>query len=99
MEEYRTIYSFRTREEFLDYCRPYSVFTEQELEEYWLKKRYQHVLQFTYNIALKKRVTRGVMIDEVGLRESAYWGFMALTHDQLLQVARKGMIDESLIIH
>jgi len=99
MEEYRSIYSFGSREEFLAYCRPYSVFTEEELDELWKKKKYSHVIRFTYNIALKKRVTRGKMIEEIGLDGEAYWGFLQLTHEQFLEIARKGMIDESLIVH
>lgn len=99
VEEYRSIHTFVSREEFLSYCRPYSVFSEQELGDFWTKKKYPHVIRFTYNIALKKRVTRGVMIDEMGLNKNAYWGFMQLSREQFLNITRKGMIDESLIIH
>ncbi|RUR05688.1 N-acetyltransferase [Legionella sp. km772] len=99
VEEYRSIHTFVSRDEFLSYCRPYSVFSEKELEDFWAKKKYPHVIRFTYNIALKKRVTRGTMIDEMGLNRNAYWGFMQLSREQFLNTARKGMIDESLIIH
>ena len=99
VEEYRSIHSFASREEFLDYCRPYSVFTENELIGFWTDKKYPHVIRFTYNVALKKRVTRGTMIEEVGLDGNAYWGFMPITHQQFTEIVQRGKIDESLIVH
>ena len=99
VEDYRRISSFSSREEFLAYCRPHSVFTEDELATFWATKRFPHVFRFTYNIAFKRRVTRGVMIEEIGLNGDTYWGFMPLTHEQLLAIARKGLIDESLIVN
>lgn len=99
VEEYRSIHSFASREEFLSYCRPYSVFTENELIGFWANKKYPHMIRFTYNMALKKRVTRGAMIEEVGLNSNAYWGFMPITHQQFTEIAKLGKIDESLIVH
>lgn len=99
VEEYRSIHSFSTKEAFLGYCRPYSVFSEAELERFWRERRYPHVVRFTYNIALPKRVTRGEMIEQVGLDEGARWGFLPITNEQLINIARRGMVDESLIIH
>lgn len=99
VEEYRTINSFSSETEFLKYCRPYSVFTETELKDLWKGKKYPHVIRFSYNIALKRRVTRGTMIEEFGFDRDAYWGFMPLSEKQLLSIATKGLVDESLIIH
>lgn len=100
VEEYRAINSFASKQEFLSYCRPYSVFTEQELQQFWVQRKYPHVIRFTYNIALRKRVTRGEMIDKAGLDANTYWGFMPITHQQFQEiVGRWGGIDESLIVH
>ncbi|WP_130619825.1 N-acetyltransferase [Dyella amyloliquefaciens] len=99
VEEYRSIHSFPDLEAFLAYCRPYSVFTDAELRNFWAAKKYPHVIRFTYNIALKKRVTRGFMIEDVGLDAAARWGFLPLTHAQFQQIIRKGEVDESLIKH
>jgi len=98
VEEYRSLGSFGTEADFLKYCQPYSVFTRGELKEFWLKRKYPHVIRFMYNIALKRRVNRGVMID-LGFDPDSYWGFMPLDEKQLLAVTNKGQIDESLIIH
>lgn len=99
VEEYRNIHSFASEDEFLAYCRPYSVFEESELRSFWLRKNYPHVVRFTYNVALRKRPNRKVLIDEVGLDPNAYFGFLPLTHKQLLDIAQRGNIDEGLIVH
>lgn len=101
VEEYRKISSFSSKEDFMKYCRPYSVFTDDELSDFWARKKYPHIIRFTYNLALKKRVTRGEMIDEMNFSEGRdiYWGFMNISEDQLINVARKGQVNESLIIH
>jgi len=99
VEEYRSIHSFASLNEFLNYCWPYSVFSEAELRSFWSHKKYPHVIRFTYNIALKKRVTRGTMIEDIGLSGDTYWGFMPLTQQQFIEITRRGIIDESLIVH
>jgi L-amino acid N-acyltransferase YncA len=99
VEEFRSIHSFGSREAFLGYCRPYSVFTEDELGRFWTSKRYPHVVRFTYNIALKKRITRGAMIEDAGLDASAYWGFLPLSHAQFLTIIQRGGVHESLVVH
>lgn len=99
VEEYRSIHSFASRAEFMKYCQPYSVFSDAELEYFWDKKKFPHVFRFTYNAALKRRVTRGEMIEQYGLDPNSYWGFMPLTRNQFLSIAQAGQIDESIIIN
>lgn len=99
VEEYRNINNFSTEKEFLDYCRPYSVFTEDELKGFWSRKKYPHIIRFTYNAALKRRITRGELIGEIGLDSSAYWGFMPITKDQFLNIVKKSEINESFIVN
>ncbi|MBK5007367.1 GNAT family N-acetyltransferase [Pseudomonas sp. S32] len=99
IEEYRSIHSFATRDEFMTYCRPYSVFSDAELNQFWARKKYPHVFRFTYNTALKRRVTRGEMIEQFGLDPNNYWGFMALTQNQFDSIVRAGQIDEGIIIN
>lgn len=99
VEEYRSIHSFTSRDEFMRYCQPYSVFSDAELNQFWAHKKYPHVFRFTYNAALKRRVTRGEMIEQFGLDPNAYWGFMRLTRDQFNSIAQAGQLDESIIIN
>ena len=99
VEEYRSIHSFASREEFMAYCQPYSVFSDAELNQFWSRKNYPHVFRFTYNAALKRRVTRGEMIEQFGLDPNGYWGFMAITKNQFDSIIRAGQIDEGIVIN
>lgn len=99
VEEYRHISTFASREEFFRYCKPYSVFTTKELNEFWDRKKYPYIFKFMYNLAFKRKVTRATMIEEIGLPGSEqYWGFFEISHAQLRAIARRGEIDEGLII-
>lgn len=99
VEEYRHISSFTSQEDFVAYCRPYSVFNEAELADFWSRRRYPYVFRFTYNIALPRRVTRGTMIDECGLDENAYFGILRLTPQQFHNIVSRGQVNESLIVY
>jgi L-amino acid N-acyltransferase YncA len=99
IEEYKNIQSFPGESEFLKYCRPYSVFTEEELKRFWRTKEYPHVVRFTYNFALQKRVTRGIMIDDIGISESSYWGFMQISSAQFCSILSAGEVNESLVVN
>lgn len=99
VEEYRHLDSFSSKDEFFRYCRPYSVFEHHELESLWRKRNYPFVFKFMYNLAFKQKVTRAVMIEELGLPGTEqYWGFFEISHGQLKAIAKKGKVDESLII-
>lgn len=99
IEEYKNISEFESREQFLAYCSPYSVFTNDELETFWSRRKYPHVIRFTYNYALPKRVTRGTMINDLGFDRNSYWGFMQLSSTQLQSVIARGELDEGLIVN
>ena len=99
VEEFRNISSFANETEFMTYCRPYSVFNETELAEFWKTKKYPHVIRFTYNFALPKRLTRTSLISDHGLRRDDYWGFMKLSHNQFHSILSASKFDESLVIH
>jgi len=98
VEEYRNISSFADISAFLKYCEPYSVFTPEELNQFWRTRRFPHVIRFSYNIALPRRLTRGHLVDNIGLSESAYWGFMPLSQSQFKQVLQDGGVNENLIV-
>lgn len=99
VEEARHISSFRSEEEFKAYCSPYSIFTNNELEDFWRKKKYPNIFKFTYNVALKRRLNRARLVETVGLDKDAYWGFLPLSFNQLRHIAKLGEIDESLIVN
>lgn len=98
VQELRNIRSFATEKDFLDYCLPFSVFSELELKEFYAHKKYPNVIRFTYNIALGKRITRHELIEGVGIDRGAYAGFMKLSKTQFKEIAKRGKANEGLIV-
>lgn len=98
IEEVRTKASFSTMDEYLKYTNKYSIFEEKDLIS-WYRQKNVIVLKMTYNIALSKRVTRGYLLDEVGIPEDYYWGFFQLTDGQFNAILKKGEINENIIVN
>ncbi|NSX16167.1 N-acetyltransferase [Cupriavidus taiwanensis] len=98
VEEVRRIKSFASERDFIAYAKPYSIFPIKTLKEYFATKQRSYIIRFTYNAALSRRITRGRMIQEVGVTTGKRWDFMSLTEKQLLHVAGIGEINESLIV-
>lgn len=86
-------------DELLEYCAPYSVFTEQELRGFWTNRKYPTLIRFTYNAALKKRLTRADLIDHNVIDANAYAGFATLTDAGFKVVVERGGIHASLVVH
>ena len=98
VEESININQFNTLENFLSYCRPYSIFTEEELRGFYIDKKYPYIIKMTYNLAFKKRVTNGDLKDYIGLNPS-YWGVFEVSRPQFNQIIRVGEVNESLIVN
>lgn len=98
VEETKNINQFPDEGSFLEYSYSYSIFTEQELKSFYTFKKYPKIIKFLYNIALTKRVTRGQMMEDLGI-DASYWGFFQLTDKQFAGIVEKGNVDESLIIY
>lgn len=99
VEEYKHIYEFPTLESFLIYASSYSIFTEQELISFYNSKKYPYIIRFTYNTAMQKRVTRGELIDDVGIPSTVYWGVNEISDAQFSHILSLGEVDESFIIN
>ncbi|WP_342051591.1 MULTISPECIES: N-acetyltransferase [unclassified Cupriavidus] len=100
VEEVRPIKSFASEREFLEYARPYSIFSDKELKEYFANKPKHYIIRFTYNAALTRRVTRGRLIEQVGLPSArgVRWDFISLTQDQIRLIANIGEVNENIIV-
>jgi hypothetical protein len=98
VEEVRDISSFLTVTALLDYCAPYSVFSEGELREFFAKRKYPTVIRFTYNAALKKRLTRAELIDQGVVDPKAYAGFAPITNEGFKTIVDRGGVDARLIV-
>ena len=98
VQEIKDIHDFLTYEEFKNYCEPYSVFDEDELQLLYMKKNYPIIIRFTYNFPLEKRVIRDEIMNITGYTNSDYWGFLPLTDSAFKQIVLQGGVDESFII-
>lgn len=86
VEELSHIKDYATEQAFLDYCKPYSIFTEDELRGFYKARRYPWVIRFTYNLALFKRPNRAALIEKIGLERSIYWGFFQIETHQFVKI-------------
>ncbi|WP_437624679.1 GNAT family N-acetyltransferase [Sorangium sp. So ce1151] len=98
-EEVRDISTFASVNELLAYCAPYSVFTDQELRGFWTNRKYPTLIRFTYNAALKKRLTRADLIDHGVIDPNAYAGFAPISDEGFKVVVERGGIHASLVVH
>lgn len=99
VEEVRDIGSFATVDELLRYCAPYSVFTEQELRGLFTNRKYPTLIRFTYNAALKKRLTRAELIEQGVVDPNAYAGFAQVTDHGFKVIVERGGIHASLVVN
>jgi hypothetical protein len=89
---------FKDQQEFVDYCRKFSVYSVDELKELYEKKKRLYVIKMTYNVALRKRVTRERLINEVGIDPSDRWTFIEITDNQFDTILMAGDSHESLVV-
>ncbi|EXU75999.1 hypothetical protein [Erwinia mallotivora] len=99
VEEYKNINEFSSIDEFKSYCAPYSVFTDSELGLLYRRKNYPHVVKFSYNFPLKKRIIRKELMEITGYDNSNYWGFLRLSDAHLRAILEAGEVNESLIVN
>jgi hypothetical protein len=98
VEEIRQKSDFHDLSDFLKYYSSRSIFSTDELTKMYSGWKKIFAIKLTYNIALNRRIIRQSLINDVGLPEKSYWGIMQLTAHQLKDIARRGGIDDSLII-
>lgn len=98
VEEVKDKSDFRDIQEYLNYTRNYSIFSEKELKYYYDKFYPLYVIKMTYNAALEKRLIRKKLIEEIGIERDQYWGVVKITDEQLNKIIEKGDVDESLIV-
>lgn len=97
VEEARTSSHFVSEDEFLSFAKDYSVFSDADLR-LWYRNPKTVIIKMTYNVALTRRLTRATLIQEVGLDQNAYFGFMKLTDNQFAQIIEKGEVNESYFV-
>lgn len=90
---------FKNQTEYLEYCEKRSVFNRAELIQWYQQKRQLFIIKMTYNAAFTKRLTRGYLLDNIGLSTDIRWSFFKLTDSQFDAIIKAGNIDGNLIIN
>jgi hypothetical protein len=89
---------FKGEQEFLDYCVHYSVFSERELKS-WYRSSTVKAIKMTYNIAMRRRLIRKSLVEDIGLDPERRWDLVPLTDSQFKRIAEMGDVYESLIVY
>lgn len=97
-EEIKGKSEFSNKQDFIDYCKNYSIFDVKELSDYYDWKNV-FAIKMTYNVALSQRLIRKRLIEEVGMNKDSYWGFFKIDDAQFEKIINLGEINESFIIH
>ena len=98
VEEYKDLSSFSDLYDFIKYCKPHNIFTDDELENIFIKKSYTKIIKMAYNISFKRRVILKKIREIIG-HEEAYWGFVKLTDEAFFAILKEGLVNDSIIIH
>lgn len=90
---------FKTQDEYLKFALKNSVFTESELVYLYNNPKWidLKVIKMVYNVALRRRLTRQRLADEVGLDRKERWSCLPMSDDQFMKICRLGEINESVI--
>ena len=97
VEEVKSKTDFRNLDDYLNYSKKYSVFSNENLKRWFFNDKFV-VIKMTYNVALSKRITRGELLDEARISPNMYWGFFQLTDEQFEYILKKGKVNECFIV-
>ncbi|SHG08146.1 hypothetical protein [Dysgonomonas macrotermitis] len=98
VEEVKTKNDFANINEFIQYANAYSIFDREDLIKWFNQQRNLTVIKMTYNIALNRRITKQILMDELGINPE-YWGFFRLTDEQFNRLLARGQVYENIIIN
>ena len=90
IEEVRSKETFRNFNDFYEYANTYSVFDRNSLQN-WYNRNNCYTIKMTYNAALRKRLIRRKLADEVGLDRNDRWSILRLSEEQFYSILKKVM--------
>lgn len=96
VDEVTSTNEFLTFNDLKNFCKNYSIFSEQELYNMYTSTTPSYIIKMTYNIALKKRIILNDL-RQMGIN-SGYWGCFTISQQNLRDIIRKGEVNESYII-
>ena len=96
VEEVVHMNQFRDEAEYMEYCKPYSIFKDFELKNFYKTKRYPYIIKMVYSIAFKKRVINDYLANTLMIRPN-YWGVFPVSDDNFLKICERGRINGTLL--
>lgn len=93
VNEVKTFKDFEDEDDFIKYTNQYSIFTPYDLKRWYKYKNNFIVVKMLYNVAFTKKVIRKTLLENVGLDEHAYWGFLPVSDKQFDQIIELGQAD------
>ncbi|WP_349369956.1 N-acetyltransferase [Salinarimonas sp.] len=97
VEETRSRRDFANVQEFVDYCLPHSVFSEEELRERFNSTKRLFTVRMTYNIAFPKRPNRDRLLDVVGLTDPPRFQFRRITDGEFRHILELAEVPARLL--
>lgn len=97
-EDIRSLRSFRSFSELKSYCKNYSIFSDEELNMFLQSNQSYYAIKMTYNLSLNRRLTRGTLIENVGIDANQYWGLVRLSNNEFDTILRLGEVNYNYII-
>ncbi|RJF70455.1 N-acetyltransferase [Rhodopseudomonas palustris] len=97
VEEVRSKKEFPDEKSFVRFALPHSVFTRDELRDFFKEQRV-YAVKMTYNAAFERRTIRGRLLDEVGIPEQPRWDLKPLTREQFDRIMELGEVNARLIV-
>ncbi|WP_024513279.1 acetyltransferase [Bradyrhizobium sp. ARR65] len=98
IEETKRKKDFEDRESFIKYTSPHSVFSKDELRDKYDSQDRLYVARMTYNSAFNTRITRGRLLEEIGISEHPRWDLRELTRDQARAILEMGKVSARLVV-
>ncbi len=98
VEETRRRKDFASIDDFLDYTKPHSVFTEDELRDMYVSWSRLYTVKMTYNVAFNKRITRGNLMELADVPEQPRWDLKPLDQAQFQKIIELGDVYEGIVV-
>ena len=96
--ELKNINSFENKEAFLRFIKGRSVFTPEELEDFWTRRRYPYIISLLFNFPLRVRPTRQKLLDHDVVYPKDRLTCIPLDTRQFMTILELGDTDEGYVI-
>ncbi|SEP45445.1 Acetyltransferase (GNAT) family protein [Methylobacterium sp. ap11] len=99
VEETRTRSDFATEDGFIRYCSPHSVFSEDELKEFYRDKNKRvYVAKLLYNAALPKRPNRAKLLSDIGMTDPPRFDLRRISREEFDGIVEHGELNPRLVL-